>query len=349
MNLDVIVCGTFLDEKSVKLTNDLLRTLSTHNFNIHLIKEKEFRGKTLNEGIKFSGSRDVLIFGDDITLTDGWFQSLEQYKTKGDIIGFSMLYPNSRKIQDTGYDIVKIDNRITLEPRNRGKNIENIKRFGYALCDSVCGCTMFIKKKVLKRLNRFNLDGQNRWGEFIFTQQAKKMGFKVIVLGHFLYHEGKSTKSNKKLKYSSISWHKEKDIWKRICKKYIDERDIKHVYKRKLSRNLIELLKSKDKILIYGVGTIAELIAKNTDLKNINFCTGLKEEIGIDFFGKKTHWYKNINLSSYDSLIIATLNKPDVIYKNIRKIAKEKINIYKIKKMNKDKIFYYSIEQYSEV
>jgi len=190
MNLDVIICGAFVNGKPIGLIKDLLKALSNYSFNVHLVKEREFREKTLNEGMKSIGKRDLLILGDDITLTDGWLQSLNKYKAKGDIIGFSMLYPNTKKIENTGYDIVQVDERITLIARNRGKDIRDIKEFNYTSCDAISGCAMFIKKEVLKELNRFSLDGQNRWGEFIFTQQAKKIGFKVIVLGHFLYHEG---------------------------------------------------------------------------------------------------------------------------------------------------------------
>ena len=157
MNLDVIICGAFVNGKPIGLIKDLLKALSNYSFSVHLVKEREFREKTLNEGMKFIGKRDLLILGDDITLTDGWLQSLNKYKAKGDIIGFSMLYPNTKKIENTGYDIVQVDERITLIARNRGKDIRDIKEFNYTSCDAISGCAMFIKKEVFDRKNLFSI------------------------------------------------------------------------------------------------------------------------------------------------------------------------------------------------
>ena len=316
-NLEVIVCGRLDKTRPVRLIDDLFKSLSNCDFNIHLVNERRFREESLNEGIRFVKDRDVLILGDDIILTDGWFEELVKHRDKGDIIGFSTLYPDSDIIENTGYDLVKVDERIVLEARNRGKKLEEVECFDYSYCDSICGCTMFIDKRVLRKISHFSLDGQNRWGEFIFTQQAKKLGFRVIVLGHFLFHSGDSTKQNEKLRYSSISYHIEKNIWQHICEKYVDEKAIKYVYKSVLSDNFIELLKSDGKLLIYGIGSIAELIAKVSNLKRIDFCTGLREEVGLKFFGKETLWFEDVDFSLYRGIIISTLNRPDQIYKKI--------------------------------
>jgi len=344
MELDVIICCSNLGGKADILIRSLFEISSECDFIVHLIKEKGFRERTLNEGMRFVGSRDLLIFGDDVTLTKGWFQALKKYKAKGDIIGYSMLYPNSSRIQDTGYELIKIDNRITLHPRNRGKQTKQVKRFGYKSCDTVCGCAIFVKKKVLKRLRRFSEDGRNRWGEFIFTQQAEKLGFKVIVLGHYLYHEGKSTKTNKELKYGSISWQREKKLWARIVSKYVDENRIKNIYKSKLSEKLKSLLNGGSRVLVYGIGTVGELIAKNTDLKRTVFCTGLKEETGVSFFGRKVVFYTDVRYENYERVIISPLYIANKIYvEKLKRYLLRKKPVYETVCVKKNNIFYYDI------
>jgi len=59
-----------------------------------------------------------------------------------------MLYPDSKVIQDNGYDLVKIDKRITLDPQNRGKRIKQVKKFSYRYFDAVSGCALFIKNVI---------------------------------------------------------------------------------------------------------------------------------------------------------------------------------------------------------
>ena len=161
----------------------------------------------------------------------------------GDIIGFSNLYPNTNIVQDTGYKLKLINKNITNEPQQRGLTTESYKAFGSSRCDSVMGCAMFIKKEVINSVKEFKLDGLNRWGELIFCYQAIKMGYKVTVVDHFLFHHGKSTKVNPNKNMSSESYAFEKKYWDAIVKKYFDKNDILNEKSMKMTPKLNSFLK----------------------------------------------------------------------------------------------------------
>ncbi len=297
MNLVIINSGQkkFLRECLISLLN----TSETINFDVHIVKEKEYREATLNAVLQEYGNDDILIFGDDIIFTKGWFEFLTRNKDKGDIIGFSMLYPGTDIIQDTGYDLAKIDDEIILKPENRGKQRNEIEKFNFRECDSINGCALFIKKRVIEKIPKAPLEGMNRWGEILYMNEAKKQGFKVIVLGHYLYHYGKSTKINPNKLLSSESYLLEKKLWKNIVDRYIDKKQIKIQFKKVLSDELKNTLLANKKILFYGAGTVSEFIyeklKQDLDLRFIDFCSGLLEEKGKNFCNKKLSFIKTFN------------------------------------------------------
>jgi len=328
MNLIIINSGQkdFL-QKSI---DSLINTVETADFDIHIIREKDYREVTLNAILKRYGYEDLLIFGDDIIFTKGWFEFLMANRNKGDIVGFSMLYPGTDKVQDTGYDLVSIDNEVSLKPQNRGKKVSDLDEFVLRECDSVNGCALYIKREVISKIPKVSLDGMNRWGEFIYMNKAKKLGYKIIVLGHYLYHYGKSTKINPNKILSSESYLLERGIWSKIIDKYIDKNQIKIRFQKVLSNKLRNTLLSNQKILFYGAGTVSEFIfnklKKDLDLNNIDFCSGLPDEKGKLFCNKRILFYKDINFNNYDAIIITVFQREHKIFKMIKNyIGKQKI------------------------
>lgn len=328
MNLLIINSGQ--KEFLQKCISSLINTLENIECDINIIKEKDYREVTLNIILKKYGYEDLLIFGDDIIFTEGWFEFLMGNKNNGDIIGFSMLYPETDKIQDTGYDLVSIDNKISLRPQNRGEKVDDIEKYVFRECDSVNGCAMYIKKNVIDKISKVPVDGINRWGEFLYMNEAWKAGFKVIVLGHYLYHYGKSTKISQNKLLSSESYLLERDIWNKIVNKYIDINQIKIHFKKVLSNKLKDILLSNRKILFYGAGTVSEFICEKLhdelDLGLMDFCSGLHEEEGKGFCGKKILFYKNVPFKDYEIIIITVFQKEHKIFKIIKNyIGKQKI------------------------
>lgn len=320
MNLAIINSGQ--KDLLQKCVGSLIDTVEAIEFDIHIIKEKEYREVTLNTIFKRYGYEDLLIFGDDIIFAEGWLEFLMTNRDKGDIIGFSMLYPGTNKVQDTGYDLVSIDNEVSLKPQNRGKKVDNIEKFILRECDSLNGCALYIKKSVIDEIPAVSLEGMNRWGEFLYINEAKKKGFKIVVLGHYLYHYGKSTKVNPDKLLSSESYLLEKNIWKSIVDKYIDKYQIKINIKKVLSDELKNIILSTKRILFYGAGTVSEFIYEKLhskiDLKSVDFCSGLQEEEGKDFYNKKIIFYENIQFKNYDIVIITVFQKEREIFKLIK-------------------------------
>jgi hypothetical protein len=221
---------------------------------------------------------------------------------KADIIGFATLYPGTSIVQDHGYDFMMIDGEITLVAENRGDYIwYNPSRY----CDAVCGCCMYVKRKVFDAVGKFSLDGQNRWGELIFMTEAKEKGFKIMVLNHYLEHYGKSTKVNKQLKYSTTSYTFEKDLWSRIVAAHGFDKLAKKYYVTKVSPELIELLKKPVNILVYGAGSVA---ARLPDYRNMDYTSGLKEEDNMKFKNKTVKHISKIDFNNYRFIIITPLD-----------------------------------------
>ena len=54
-----------------------------------------------------------------------------------------------KKIQDNGYDLVRFKENTFLRPINRGKLIKKVNKPGWKYADCVCGCFLYIKKKLL--------------------------------------------------------------------------------------------------------------------------------------------------------------------------------------------------------
>ena len=342
--MNLIVINSDQKDLLQKCINSLIETVEPIDFDIYIIKEEEYREVTLNAVLKRYGYEDLLIFGDDIIFTKGWFEFLMANRSKGDIIGFSMLYPETDKVQDTGYDLVSIDNEISLKPQNRGKKVSDLDKFDFRECDSVNGCALYIKKEVISKIPKISLDGMNRWGEFIYMNKAKKLGYKIIVLEHYLYHYGKSTKINPNKILSSESYLLERRIWSKIVDKYIDKNQIKIHFQKALSKKLRNTLLSNKKILFYGAGTVSEFIynklKNNLDLNNVDFCSGLIEEKGKLFCNKRILFYKKIQFKNYDIILITVYQKEQKIF-NLIKGYIEKQEIYYIKQETiNDKIIF---------
>ncbi len=280
---------------------------------------------------------------DDIIFLNGWHESLKKNAKDGTIVGFSMLNSDGKTIQDFGYDLIKLDDTLTSKALHKGKLKHRIKLPQYRNCSAVCGCAMWISRKVLDKVNKFPLDGYNRWGEMIFSALAKKKGFKTLVLSSHLMHLGNSTKQKKNYSLSSISWLIERDMWKKVSLKYFNETDIKKSFYSKFSVKFLNAIKNSENLLIYGCGTISNIISKNSQIKKkAEYASNLPEEIGRKFQNKIIKNFKRINFLNYDKIFISSVGYEKSIIKQIPKKFFHKIIC--IKKSIKKNNFHYSLE-----
>ena len=277
--MQIVILSALGNVTASRCLQSLLSTTASECFDLHLFRERQFREHTLNAAKEMVGSDDdVLFVGDDIEFTPGWYEALMKYYEHADILGMSMLYPNSSKAQDRGYDMLRIDDHITWSARDRGVNKDRIDPFGIRPCDAVCGCFLFVKSSVLQLVPKFREQGKNCLGELIFMCEARKKGASIAVTDHFLYHDGISTKSNPDQELSSISYLKERDLLQSIVSDFADETWVRYELRSALSPELKKILShSSGQILIYGIGTVTEGILNMLDLRDqeVSFCSGL--------------------------------------------------------------------------
>ena len=315
--------------KTLKSFYGTVDAIDAKDFNIHIVNELDAREETLNYILtKRDIDNDLLIIADDIILTKSWYKSLKENLNNGDIIGFSMINPKKNKLHNSGFDFIKVDNKLTYRPYMHNANID-IELKPCRKCDAIVGCAMYIKRKVFDIIKHFPLDGYNRWGELLFCAIAKEYSFNVIVLGHKLYHYSISSKQKKDKRLSSISWLIEKKLWDKIVNKYLSDIDDVPIYNNTVSDSLKQLLKRYDKILIYGCGTVANIILKNISPENIDIASGLGEEVGLVFNNKTILDIKKVDLKIYDKIIISAIGYEEEIkekyfsnYKNLVFLSK---------------------------
>ena len=169
--MNIVIISALGNDVLKKCIDSMLETSSIDENDIFIIREREFREKTLNKAIRIIGYEDdVLFVGDDIIFTSNWMDRLIEDYHVADILGMSTLYPNSNIVQDSGYDIIEVDGMITTEAKYRNEDFLRIKGFSHRICDATCGCFMLIKKHVFKKINLFNIEGANRWGELLFCR-----------------------------------------------------------------------------------------------------------------------------------------------------------------------------------
>ena len=314
--MKIVVLSALGNDVAQQCIASLFKTTTSVYFDLFMVRERGFREQTLNFAMSLVGTdEDILFVGDDIEFTPGWYEALMDNYDRADILGMSMLYKGTAKVQDRGYDLVQIDDRVTLEAKDRGLSKDKITAFGSRRCDALCGCFMFVKKNVFNFVSDFSEEGQNRYGEIIFICRAQKHGAKVVVIDHFLYHCGKSTKSNTDKALSSISYQTERGIWESIVSKYVDTEWIKFRYRSEISESLANTLSKAEDVLLYGAGTVSEHLLKYLNGKRVTICSGLPEEEGILFNGYSIEGSEKALVKSYDLIIMTPLYIGRDLYK----------------------------------
>ena len=334
IEFEIFIIKTLPDKYLNKCKNSLIGTTDgiIRSDCYKVINEMSSREKTLNTILEIrNNNKDLFIVADDIVFLDGWYEGLINNYKNGNIIGFSMIDAQSGLLQDFGYDFVSVDDELSYRGLYKHKELKELDLPEYRICDAVTGCAMFIKKNVLDDVNKFPLEGQNRWGELLFSHLASKYGHETIVLNAHLRHYGISTKQNKDLKKSSMSWLIEKELWSKAVKKYLKDVETKKEIKTTISDELVTLINQSKKCLIYGAGTVADVIITSlNEISKIYLCSGLKEEVGLQLRGIKIKSVNRLNPVEYDKIIISSIGYENQIIDSYFK----KINVLTLSKEN---------------
>ena len=283
---------------------------------VHVIAEQGTREATWNLGLERAGSdRDVLFLGDDVRLTPGALAALERGARSAEIVGLCTLEPGSDRVQDRGYDLVRVDGRVTVEARDRGRRRGDLPAFGVAPCDAVCGCLFYAKASVLGALERFRPEGMNRWGELIFALEARQRGARIAVVEHYVEHAGEGTKHNADPLLSSTSWTTERQLWSRLVDRYVAPSWVRRERVTELAPALVRWLAQERPLVVYGAGTIAELLLRRPELaaRPLTLCSGLEEEAGLIFQGQRIRRLDAVSFGPDDGILLTPLHRGERI------------------------------------
>ena len=286
---------------------------------LKVFKEENTREQTLNTVLNDLPNQDLIIAADDIVFTSDWDKNLLNHWNENRILGFSMLYPKSKIIQNRGYRIISIDDVIASEALDNGLDKDEVNPFSMRQCQSITGCFQAIPSKIINAIPKFPLEGRNRLGELLYHSLAIRKGFEVVVLGHFMEHYAVSTKKNPNQKLRSESYLSEKSIWKDATEQFKlnDFAEVK--IQREIDQELIDWL--NDPCVMYGAGTITEFISANVSFEAHTLCSGLKEEDGKELNGKLIKYKDDIEWLNCQKLLITVQGKEKMILKDVLNLA----------------------------
>lgn len=298
------------------------------------VNEATTREDSLNQILlKRDKNKDCLIFVDDIIFQEQLTDKLLNEAYFYDIWGGIMTHPKTAKVQNCGFRFINVDNELSYKPLDYSE-------FRDQQCDFFTGCFMFIKKEYLNNVNNFPTNCYNRWEEIIFIENAKKNGAKAGIIDFKLSHHGNSTKKNKDLKLSSISWLIEKDLWNNVVRN-----DLQHIKPPISLDTLIDddlqlLIESETQKIFYGAGINTYKLLCNTRFRNVEIVSGLNEELGMNIKGCKI---KNLSDVEFESktIIITPIGYDDEITSLLKKYTDSKPKFLSLeisKKHNKLKI-----------
>ena len=163
---------------------------------------------------------------------------------------------------------------------------------------------MYVKKEVLSVVTCFPLQGNNRWGELIFSYNAKRKGFNTVVLGHYFKHLAISSKQKNSIKKSSISYLVEKQLWDCVEKELLSDVQVTKIHNTNLDNNLRHLLESSAPLLLYGCGKNTSILFKHLcHVVNVLIVVG-----HVNYIVVKIVVYSTLILFSYLSLDFLSIN-----------------------------------------
>lgn len=308
--MQIYIIRSLPDPHAKQCIESLLKT-SGGNINandISVIDEDSTREDTLNQILsQHNQPDDLFIVADDIRFHSGWFEVLQSNLGNGDIIGFSMVNPQTGLLQDFGYDFIDIDGKLSYRGLHKHEHPDSVTLPQFRECDSITGCAMYIKRSVLKKVDHFPIEGMNRWGEMLYCVAAKRVGFKILVLSFHLDHTAISTKQKLSVEKSSLSWLVERDLWENVVNTYLTHILPRQYVNRSLDQRLRHQLETANFPLIYGCGTIADFIIDQTQLEKFVVCSGLAEEVGAKFHDHKVQDIKKLDLRQHDLILITPI------------------------------------------
>jgi hypothetical protein len=285
------------------------------NTELSVVEERESREETLNLIFDLNGQQDMVCFADDIILTPGWYQIVEENLVGVTSLGFSMKHPDTDTALNFGFDLVSEQDDIkTLA---RGSWVKDaVTREGINECASYTGCFFSVTKECLNLVREVPLEGRNRLGELLYHVLLSRKGGSILVSRHLLGHYSVSTKNNTNQGMNSQAYLDEKIIWD-VAKKRFALADSVTLRIGALFSDLPPNFPSE--IVVWGAGSIAKMLISQYRL-NVSFLiSGLIEEDGREFEGKQVYFYESLKVTKIRTLLITVENLESSILRLVKR------------------------------
>ena len=308
---------------------------------IKVIQELQTRERTLNYIFDINGNKDMVCFADDIILTPGWFEIVNENLVGLTSLGFSMKHPDNNKTLNFGFDLVSEQGDIkTLARNNWIQDPDSCE--GINECTSYTGCFFSLTRDCLKLVKEVPLEGQNRLGELLYHVLLAREGGRILVSKHLIGHYSVSTKNSNKEFVNSQSYSDEKIIWD-VAQEIFDLDHAVSGYIDILFSDLPENFPQE--IVIWGAGSVSKKLIKHHGLSIPYFISGLPEEDGRYFLKKKIFFYKTLETKKIESILIAIENLEHSVLSLIKENLDVK-NIFYTKIDLQDNCRKYSIKKF---
>lgn len=310
---------------------------------IEIVPELNTREETLNSILSQKFEDDILIMADDIIVGENWLEDIIRFNRPNRVMGLCMKHPETSKIQNKGFDLIKIGSSISTRKR-LSKNFQETEKKTFVKCFSFTGCFMFIPQQVLEYQILVPLEGKNRLGEILYHFLLHEKNIEIgIIDNSFVSHYADSTKNNPNKSLENQSYLYEKEIWDAATQKFNLEKYVDTFFEISISSNLQKFL-TRNKPLFFGAGSVVSQIIEKLDIKNFDICSGFKSEDGQGFYNQKINYFNNLNFPNYRSIVITVIGAEEEIKKYIQQYSNT-IQIYCIKEIRTKSKLEYSIEK----
>ena len=308
------------------------------NIGLTIFEEKATREETLNSIFLLNGKENMVCFADDVILTKGWYEIVIGNLFDARALGFSIKDPKTDKISNYGFDIVVEDDVIKTMARMEWPS-ERENEQGLVRCATFTGCFLAISSKCFELVPNVPLDGCNRLGELLYHVLLERAGGSVLVSPHVIGHYAISTKGKSVELLNSQSYQDEKLIWDNAIEKY----NLRDAIDISLITNFMPVpIDFPKNVVVWGAGSIANKVLKPLNLEVDFFISGLAEEDGRHFLGRKIHHFERLKNKKISVILITVEGREEDVNSLINKYI-EVDQVFYIKVELKDNVKFYTV------
>lgn len=276
----------FVDNASTDETPGFLVKVSNQFSNVKVITNPQNIGfaKAVNQGIKNSRGKYLVLLNNDTIVTQNWLNSLiveAEISPEIGIVGSRLLYPNSNLIQHIGVKFIKLeDGKYHAFHYGKLRDQRNVPE---VLSSKDYNCVTFacalIKREVVEKIGFLDENFINSYEDVDYCIRARLAGYRIrYCASSVIYHfESKTTKRHQ---FDPENFALLQRKWGSILDRFVDANSLGEIYDVCLREELTFNPRN-----LYNFIT---LISVNKKLGNFQEVEELKKEFQISLLKFKT-------------------------------------------------------------